>query len=373
MNPLRLACFSDIHLGHRNNSAFDIILALDQLIHTDKLLEKIDLLVFAGDVFDRLLDLGHPNLADIDNWIARLLYACQRHNVVFRVLEGTPSHDRKQSERFVTIHQIINSTVDFKYITTLEIEYHTGFDAYILYIPDEYKPTTDETLADVRELLSSRGLDTVDIAVMHGQFEYQLPVDIKTIPCHDSHAYQELVNYLILIGHVHTHSRNGKIIAQGSTDRLKHGEEEPKGYVYVEIEPDEKPQVYFIENKLARIYKTFKCYGMELDATLTYLAEKIHDLPGNAAIRVEAEPSHPLFSNMNEVMKMYPTLTWSKLAKDQEDDTLGVTVQVSEFDDWHPVHISRDNVVSILMDRINIKVSSKEDCDFIQQQLEELK
>jgi hypothetical protein len=55
MRDYRIATFSDIHLGHRKNSAGEMIEALDQLIFGDRLLERIDMLIFMREMFQLLV------------------------------------------------------------------------------------------------------------------------------------------------------------------------------------------------------------------------------------------------------------------------------------------------------------------------------
>lgn len=361
MKDYVIATFSDIHLGHRQNTAISIIENLDQLIFEDKLLERIDMLIFAGDVFERLLDLDYPYLDDIDHWIARVLIGCAQHGVSFRLLKGTHSHDQSQPERFVTLASILDlKYLDFKYFDKLDVERHEASGADILYVPDNLSHDSSETLANVRTLLASRGIDKVDIAVMHGMFDYQQPEGIVIDECHNSLAYKELVRTVIFIGHVHTHSRNGIIVAQGSTDRLKHGEEEPKGFVIAEIRNDHA-DIYFIENKGARIYKTAQVYNLDLIDTLAYLEKYVEPLPGTACIRVEAEPTHPIFTNMEELKKLYPTITWTKLPKDDSDtDIKEVVFSETELQTWVPISLNKTNIVDTLLNRLSSKLNEQE-------------
>ena len=94
------------------------------------------------------------------------------------------------------------------------------------------------------------GLTKVDYAVMHGQFDYQLPKHITGMPRHDSQKYLDIVKHYIFIGHIHTHSVYDRIIAQGSFDRLTHGQEEPKGYVVSIVDDEEK--ISSLRNTYAR-------------------------------------------------------------------------------------------------------------------------
>ena len=87
----------DVHLGHHQTSTESIVANLNKYCTTDDALRMADFLIIEGDLFDRLLNNADENLYIINQWITRILYKCRDHKVKLRVLEGTPSHDRKQS------------------------------------------------------------------------------------------------------------------------------------------------------------------------------------------------------------------------------------------------------------------------------------
>ena len=351
---LKIAVISDIHLGHNKNRASKIIENLRLAINDNPESTELDILFLAGDVFDQLLDLNSPDLNDIDFWICDTLRYCAKHDIVLRILEGTPSHDWMQSDRFMTIASILNlPKLDIQYITNVHIEYMERFDIHILYVPDEIQPTTEKTLSLVKSSMMAKGLDKVDYAIMHGQFEYQLPQHIKNIPRHNSHDYLSIVKQLIFIGHIHTHSISDRIVAQGSFDRLKHNEEEPKGYVKAFIENNER-QIFFIENKNARTYKTLNCAGKELEESLKYIKKKVLPLRENSCVRINAESKHPIFSNMDELVRMYPSIVWSKRISDEkENDTLPSEEQ-NEIMEYNPTTISKENLLDLMRPRLEL-------------------
>ena len=269
----------------------------------------------------------------------------------------------------MTIDNIIASGCDFKYLNTLCVEYIEKLDCNILYVPDEYKPDPAQTLLEVKELLKSRNLTQVDIAVMHGAFEYQFPENLK-ISTHSSQEYNELVKTIIFIGHVHTHSRSGKIFAQGSFDRLRHGEEEPKGYAIAEIKGS-RATPYFIENKNARIFSTVKLYGKSLEDSAKILKKAINGKPIDLCIRIEAEPGNPIFSQITELQKLYPTVTFTKLLKDSGDKD-SVIETVNEFDEYQAIDINSTNLIELVVGRLDKSKHTEDEIQFIKSQLEEL-
>lgn len=349
ISKLSLAVVSDIHLGSKRNKTTDIINNLVKAFPSNDETSKLDIIFLAGDVFDRLLDYPDVDAMDINIWIYDFLTLCSRFNIIVRILEGTPSHDRFQSQAFLNVAHISKLPIDLKYVKTLSIEYIEELDINVLYVPDEWETTTDKTLDQVKELLQNKGLEKVDFAIMHGSFDYQVPPHLKKVPKHDSQEYLNIVKHYIFIGHIHNFTFHDRIIAQGSFDRLAHGEEGPKGHVRAVIKNDQK-EFFFIENESAKIYKTFKCYSLNLEETLIYLKKMTESLPDNSCVRVEADKEHIIFSNMNELVSMYPTITWTKLQKSEENDQ--EIIETDLDDDYTQITINKDNIESLLMYRI---------------------
>src|SRR5690606_40929570 len=77
---------------------------------------ELDLILFAGDVFDRLLSFPSTEASEAADWFMDFLAMCQRRDIVVRVLEGTPSHDWKQSSFFVGLNRNLLKPADFKYV-----------------------------------------------------------------------------------------------------------------------------------------------------------------------------------------------------------------------------------------------------------------
>ena len=236
------------HSAHRDN--------LLKLIPDVPSMRQIDLLVIAGDLFDRLLNLSSQDVYIIHAFFITFL-VCIKYDITVRVLEGTPSHDNKQNRWLMEINRESKIGCDVEYFDDLAIEYIDKFDITVLYVPDEYHPDPNVTLKEVRELLANKNLEQADIAVMHGQFDYQVPTNLRNrIVFHDSKSYLDIVKYLIMIGHVHTSSSFEKIVVAGSTDRLKHGEEEDKGILRIELQKSGDFNAEFIVNEGAQTYKT---------------------------------------------------------------------------------------------------------------------
>lgn len=350
---LNLAVVSDIHLGHKRNPTVEIIHNLKQAFPDNSETAALDILFLAGDVFDQLLSLNEDDIWNIKLWVDHLLRLCKKHNIMLRVLRGTPSHDWEQSEVFTSLNETGQIGCALKYIKELSIEYIEAFDIHVLYIPDEWSDKTETTLELVKELMREKGLQQVDFAIMHGQFEYQLPPIVKAQK-HDSKQYLSLVKYLIFIGHVHTFSHYDRIYAEGSFDRLRHNEEEAKGHLRAQVFPDGTYKVKFVETIHAKKFCTIDCAHLNMEETLIRLKVYIenNEIRDHSYLRIEAEHTHPLFANMEELIRYFPMIHWEKSEKGKEKEEL---ILIDDNTVYTPITITKENITQLLMDRLNSK------------------
>lgn len=350
LNPcnLHIAVISDIHLGHRRNTTIEIISNLKKAFPDNAETAKLDIIFLAGDIYDTLLSLPTDDVWEIKIWIALFLRICKKYDIMVRVLEGTPSHDWKQSELFVSMNETAKIGADLKYVKDLSIEYIERFNINVLYVPDEWESTTDNTLMQVKDLIRAKGLTKVDYAIMHGNFGFQLPSFIKAQK-HDEAEYLNLVKELIFIGHVHLHNQFERIIAQGSFDRLAHGEEGPKGHVRATITANGDHNIVFVETLGAKIFKTVKCSGMSLDDTLDEIDIQIGTLPEGSMVRIEADYDNPIFSNMEAIIRLHPFFTFSKLVRKTEEEEKEIVEDAVIF---VPITITRSNIAGLLLERL---------------------
>lgn len=353
-NEFNFAVVSDIHLGSKRNTTEEIIANLNREFADNQKFADLDLLVLAGDVFDSFL--SSIDVLPIMVWASRLIRLCKKHDVMLRILEGTPSHDWKQPVIFKYINdEIANLDADVQYIKDLSIWYEEKFDMNFLFVPDEWSPNAEQTLDQIRDLLKKKGLDQVDYAYLHGNFSYQLPSFVKA-PKHDESEYLKIVKHLIFIGHVHTYSNFDRIYAQGSFDRLSHGEEEPKGYIRVRRLPDNFHEVKFIENKEAKKFITITLDDSNLEQSFQTIEERVGDLPHGSYVRIKADEDHPIFTNMDEILRKFPHCKWSKDPIDKKEIK---QENRNEQSDFIPIEITVDNVKELLNTRIlNLKINS---------------
>lgn len=354
---LRYIVLSDIHLGHRNNKTQNIIEHLDLFFdHYKPRTDGLNMIIIAGDLFDTLLDMSGPQVHEILVWISRLMRYCAFNKIKLRILEGTPSHDWMQSEMFETVDAISRyEQLDYKYVKSLSIEVIEDYNLSILYVPDEWHPDTAVTLKEVKGLLNQYKLSQVDIAIMHGQFTYQLPAAAIKAPRHDEASYLSLVKHFINIGHVHQFSTYERILAQGSFDRLCHGDEIPKGALYMVIRPDQHDEYFFLENKAAMIFKTISLPEKAFEDITAYLDPKIEKYPAGSFIRLKTKYKENLSGVYESLILRYPHHTLSKDTSGAQQTTEQIIQTDMDMATYHPIVITAGNIESLLMQQIRQK------------------
>lgn len=368
-SELRLASISDIHLGNRLVPVHEMIPKLDKIFPDNSKLAELDIIFFGGDVFDRLLSLPDDGVTQIKHWINRFLRRCKRHDVMVRVLEGTPSHDWGQNKLFIEINEIGQIGCDVVYQDTLCIEHIERLGIDVLYVPDEWEFETDDTWKQVTKLLADRGLSKVDFCIMHGSFEYQLPSHVQ-VPMHKEERYLSITRHYIFIGHIHKHLPKGRIIPNGSFDRLCHGEEEPKGYVRAVIRKDGDDEILFIPNEDAKKFVTVDCAGLDISEAIAKVEQTCETLPDGSHVRIQARRTDSIFTGLSAVREQYPLLFWStKEIKDDVNKTDTLTKLSAKF---KGVEINRENIVELLMKRIEGQCDDPAVLSRCRQRLEEV-
>jgi UDP-2,3-diacylglucosamine pyrophosphatase LpxH len=375
--PLRISTISDIHLAHRRNTTEFIIDNLNKYFSCDEHLSKVDMVVFVGDVFDDLISLSSEEVSHIDSWIARFLRMCFQYNVLVRVLEGTPSHDRLQSDRFRIINEIhrlnSDSGIDLQYVKTLSIEHIDRFDIDCLYVPDEWNHDTADTLIEVKELLKAKGLTQVDFSFVHGQFGYQMGSIIKDNIKHNEEEYLAITKYLIFVGHIHIASNYQRIYSQGSFDRLAMGEEGPKGYLSAIVNSDGTYEMTFVENVTAKKFITVLCPYDDMELNLKKLDKAVKKLPPESFVRVESNAYNPIINSIDTLKRRWPLLHWSMLPKDKEEES-----DINELSNdtvYLPVIIDNTTLVPLVLDRItklNVSADTLDRCTLHLKEMAEL-
>lgn len=341
-HDLTILSASDIHLLNPNTPTYEIIQKLRSAFNKDTL-RDVDILMLVGDIFDRrgVLDGGESH--EVTLWIAQLLEACEVCDVELIVLEGTPSHDWKQSRWFDTVKEMSGSKANLNYIDTLSIHRSTQHGLSFLCVPDEWRPDTLTTQQEVVQLLAKEGLEKVDFALMHGQFPHQLPEHINS-PKHDPDFYHSIVKHLIFIGHIHQYSVHDRIVAQGSFDRLTHNDEKPKGHVRVDFS-GENYRIQQIVNEKAKVYHTIDCSGLTIEQSLEKISADC-DYPDGSHMRIAALGDDPVLMGAKAVFDMYPQFKWTTKKTDAKPKKIKANSDLFKVEEV--VSITKDNVAELL-------------------------
>jgi predicted MPP superfamily phosphohydrolase len=338
---------SDVHLGHRRTPTEHIIYNLRKTLFSSENVD-VDIIFIAGDLFDRCLDFNSKDVHEIVVFLHELLEVCSSLSIKLRVLEGTPSHDWKQSRILVEMNENLREPCDLRYFSELDIEIMEDLNISVLYIPDEWNDSHEKIFSECQDKLKEKELAQVDIGIFHGQFAYQLRGPVGQSAVLKEEDFLSVVKYYINIGHYHTHSFFDRIVAQGSFDRLTHGEEEDKGFVKMTI--GEQPSWEFIPNKNAYVYKTIP---VRANTTLEQLDKKILNLPIDSYVRLEMKPDHPFYTTFKDLQLRYHAYRLSKKSPKEKD------VKVSVKEDLNGMVssfcLTEDNIFSKLTTEIERK------------------
>jgi len=227
----------DWHLGHmRTDTSHTCEIIRKNLFPK---LKDIDMLIIAGDIFDRPIGMGDEDIVEnISYLFMELFRLCNKYNISTRILRGTFSHDGDQIP--FLIHQArVGCYDDIKYFYTPSIQYEEKFDIYMGYIPDDIRFSNTEEVVDLLQskLQESYNRTTVDYLVTHGVY------DVLSLPIHNRFVYEldiisTIVDKRICSSHIHTPSSHGKLLYSGSINRLAHNEEHDKGYWIIDHDTD---------------------------------------------------------------------------------------------------------------------------------------
>ena len=348
---LTIAEIGDVHLGHHNTDTAHIIANLYREFPDNEAFGELDLFIIAGDLFDRQIDYSDPNVELIDKWMNDFLLQCKKHNVILRVLEGTPSHDWQQSANMVYANHTIGANL--KYTEVLSIEYIAELGIHVLYVPDEWKHEPDDVWLDVQRVMAEHQLEQVDFTVLHGAFEHQLP-DHVPAPKHSCERYQNITRCFVFGGHIHKRSQNGNILAAGSFDRLSHGEEEAKGHLWVRTKADGRHEIKFVENRNAKQYVSVECSGDSLDLATDKIQQTVLRLPVGSHVRVLANKTDPIILSLNELKTRFTEHFITTKVMDQDKGKREAVDRI--ITPFTPAAITPDNIFDLMMTRFKEEV-----------------
>jgi hypothetical protein len=354
VRDLRLASFSDVHLGHSSTPTSLIIANLYKAFPDNSETGELDLILLGGDLFDSELHYSDPEIREIEMWMFHFISMCARRKIVLRILEGTFSHDRGQGFHFDKIDKLLKLAgvqADFRYVKTIEVEKIESLGISILYVPDYTTVEMDRLWKEVQEALQKAGVTSVDYANIHGAFTYQMPPIARVqAACHSMERYLSIVDNYIFTGHIHLSSIYERILSNGSFDRLAHGEEEAKGHWRAHVRKNGEDDFIFQENLSAKLYKSVAVQGLDIDTAMATVNAAADVLPSGSAIRIVADKGEPILHAIGKLRREYPMLQWSSKSVEVKDIQKNLLQDLrGEFKE---TPITSENIKELLMPRI---------------------
>lgn len=235
--------------------------------------DKPDAVVLGGDWFDRPTTMTSKAGVVILHGMTTLAKWCHVNKIALRVVKGTGTHDGTQNENWKPIAGTFDG-LDFKVYDTVDVFSDLGFN--VLTIPDSTIPNHHKCQMEIRRKLAEKGLEKVDLGFTHGMFTHHLEDAGYLVEAHDSDFYNSITDIVILNGHVHKPSLWESILTGGSCDRLRQGENHPKGIHLVTIDKQDKSfTAKFIENKDAAIFNSYDIMEENPDVAVMRLQEPL--------------------------------------------------------------------------------------------------
>lgn len=357
---------TDFHFGSRRTPSLTTLKGVKHAWPDNPSMAQHDLFIIGGDWMDRLLNLAEKDVYEAQEACIHILKVCKKYNVKLRIVEGTCSHDRRQSIMFTELNTRLEIGCDLKYHQDLTIEYIPDLNLSVLFLPDEWHHDSNETLRQVKALIASHGLQRVDIAVVHGGFKFQFPLELPSL--HDEVEWSELVTYCILSGHIHAHSKCLKVICGGSFNRNTHDEDTDKGHVDLVLSKGKVKSVKFIKNPFAKIYKTINIFDLEIQDVILRI-EDLGKLPPGSAIRLEYQEMDPIRAIRETVDAMFPHLIFTDIKRVDKKEKSQKRLFSSKI--YQPVEITRNSVAGLIVERLAAKNLSLDTLDLARKVINE--
>jgi len=313
---VKIVAISDIHIGHNKNPAKSIadnIITLFTKYYKDII--DADIIVISGDFWDKLLTMDH-NDAIIGLELFKYLYEyAKKIGALLIAMKGTDSHDLDQMKVFSSLGLAGGKYIYIDTVKILNLSKY-GINMNVLFVPDNMGSNHLELEEMIRTELNNYNLIKVDVAITHGTFKFQIPVESDQ--ARDEEFYESIVEYIIINGHHHTYTAHGKIVNVGSVDRLKQGEEEDKGIAVITIHPIHGVHIKRLINHNATIFRTYKLDGKDIIKETRFL----RTLPDGSWIQLFIKEI-PDLSIRKHLIELYPNihLEFKKLDTDMDNAT----------------------------------------------------
>lgn len=329
--------------------------------------KDLDIIFLDGDIFETYKDTKHPDIFIVDNWMRMMMAFCVRYSIKLRIVEGTPGHDYKQSKRFSSLAEAFGDKLDYRYFENLAFEKMDDYGITVLYVPDEWAGSAAACKSQIIEMMETNGIEKFSIAHMHGMFDFQIP-DIGEHPLkHNSEWFHSIVESYINIGHDHVFKTSGRIIVQGSFDRMAHGEEGKKGGVITYLKKDGDSFFNFIENKNARIFKTITVKTHVLDDAIEQVKKVLDIVPEDSHIRISCRDDNPILTVLDEFKRNNPKIKFKKHKdkKQQEESKGALQETIGLLSTYVPISLTKDNIIQQILENFPCPIDKPEEEIFV--------
>lgn len=347
----------DIHLLHPVVPTHQVLKCLNFALPDNAQTAMIDILYFTGDLTERSMPFSSTDVHLLIPYIRHVLNMAKKHDIKVRVLEGTPSHDWRQNQIFKSLNDPDPTTgssgigADLKYIDQVHIEYIDEYGMYVLYIPD-LRVDAEDIWKNVVQKMQHLGIDKVHYTVVHGAFSHQLPPAAISPYTHDPDRYCDITEHHIFANHIHIPSVYRNLLAGGSLDRLRHGEEHAKGYIRSYVSPKGNRHEFVI-NPHATQFKTLDLSGKNSRECLREINKVLEYQDRLACIRILADRSDEVYQLSDKLNSIFPHVKFSfDNLKKIKTSVLSVESRES-IKSLSKVTLTKNNLMSELLDYVD--------------------
>ena len=238
---------ADLHFGSiKPENEYQIL----KMYFLDKInaMNRIDIISVDGDLFDHKFLAGSDAILYGMKFVADLVDIAKSHNATLILIDGTPSHDAGQLKLFYNYMR--DRELDIRIISTIQYQWIKG--AKILCIPELHG--VDESI--YRKYLYEEYCDQV-----FGHMTFKGAVYNNNVGTGRLFSIEDFLHCRgpIISGHVHIPGCfNSDFYYTGSPIRYKYGEEEPKGFLIVIVDLDNRKYFTHFEEIISYKYTTIE-------------------------------------------------------------------------------------------------------------------
>ena len=307
-NKLVAACIADIHMYDKNAWPLLEELRSEFLEPLRKMGNKLDAVFILGDLFHGKVSMNGAAASAVLQFMNELADITEPRDITVRVLKGTATHDHSMLNALSFLGA--RGIEVYNDVTTEDIEVFIKgvlYEFSILYLPEEYPKDWREYYGNV---LPPRDGIPYDIILGHGMVDFaafsslllesERPIKSAVVFPTDLLVRSGTVS---VFGHVHVAQSNKSVHYCGSFSRIAFGEEQPKGWLLLEMDAETSAvRITRKRNKKAPEYRTLSIFEvMQEDEEAESALEKIGPILEKSRLRltVDSEVSPEMSSKIS--------------------------------------------------------------------------